>query len=277
MKTTVGILAAAAFFSATAFPSLVGAAPAEPSVIPAKGGEDASTAISPRGQEKHYQEITAETEQLDHDAAADLHAGQYAQAEAEARQSLSLRAGDIAEEVLAASLEAQGKDQEALQQYHVMVIDQKAGYPRVLLPYAQYLLKSGQWAQAAAVYNQALPLLGNGELEKETSHFSPDVPEPLALETAIHLERGQIYNGTFGWAGDTQNVEAMGEYTKALRLAPDNALTNYFYGVGWQKLSPTERTKFGTVQQAKAHLRKAEKVGNANIRAAAKKALKALG
>ena len=69
----------------------------------------------------------------------------------------------------------------------------------------------------------------------------------------------------------------MVEYTKALQLAPDNALINYFYGVGWQKLSPTERAKFGTVQQAKAHLRKAEKVGNANVKAAALRALKALG
>ena len=100
---------------------------------------------------------------LAHDAAIDLHAGNYAQAEAEAREAISigsLTAG-VADEVLAAALEAQGKDQEALQAYWVMVVDQNASYPRVLLPYAQLLLKSGQWAQAVAVYNQTLPTMGN--------------------------------------------------------------------------------------------------------------------
>lgn len=277
MKITVGILAVAAFLSAAAFPSTAGAASAEPSVIPSRGNEDSVTARSPRGQEKHFQAITTEALQLSRDAAADLHAGRYAQAEVEARQSLTLKPGDgVSAEVLAASLEWQGKDQEALQAYQT-VVEHYDRNSRSLLPYAQLLLKSGQWAQAVTVYNRALPILGNDELEKETSHFSPDVPEPVALETAIHLERGQIYNGTFGWAGDSQNVEAMDEYKKALQLAPDNALTNYYYGAGWQKLSPTERVKFGTVQQAKAHLQKAEKVGNANVKAAAEKALKKLG
>lgn len=69
----------------------------------------------------------------------------------------------------------------------------------------------------------------------------------------------------------------MAEYTKALQLAPDNALTNYFYGVGWQRLSPAERAKFGTAQQAKAALQKAVKVGDASVKTAARKALKAMG
>ena len=143
--------------------------------------------------------------------------------------------------------------------------------------------------EALAIYNQALPLLPDvgthtenptvhdGDLIAANSQFSAEVPEPAALATALHVARGMVYNDTMGWAGDTQNKEAMGEYTKALHLAPDNALTNYFYGVGWQKLSPSERVKFGTVQQAKVHLRKAEKVGNASVKAAAAKALKALG
>ena len=271
MKTTVSILAVAALFSAAAISSIAGTAFAAPSITPSIG--DGTGPGFQRGSENYVRAITAETDQLNHAAAVDLHAGRYAQAEAEARQSLSLRDGEIPEEVLAASLEAQGKDEEALQQYHVMVVDQKASYPRVLLPYAQFLLKSGQWAQAAAVYNQMLPSLGNGELEKETSYFSPDVPEPLALATTLHLERGQIFNGTRDWAGNTQNTEAMQEYQKALQLAPDNALTNYFYGVGWQKLSPAERAKFGTAQQAKAALQKAVKTGNATVKKAAQKAL----
>ncbi len=158
-----------------------------------------------------------------------------------------------------------------------MVVDEKAGYPRVLLPFAFLLLKSGQWAQAVAVYNQALPSLGHEELEQITSHFSPDDPQPEALATAIHLERGQLYTDATDWAGELQNTEAMGEYQKALQLAPGNALTNYYYGLGWQKLTPAERVKFGTAQQAKAALQKAAKVGNANVKAAALKALKSAG
>ena len=161
--------------------------------------------------------------------------------------------------------------------------------PRNLLPYAQLLLKSGQWTEALAVYNQALPhlpdigshpetpVVHDGDLMRANSHFSADVPEPAALATALHIARGMVYNVTPSWGGEAQDTEAMAEYGKALQLAPNNALTNYYYGAGWQKLSPTERTKFGTVQQAKAALQKAEKTGNAGVKAAAQKALKELG
>ena len=220
-------------------------------------------------------------------AAIDLHLGNYSQAEKEARQAdaLDLLAG-VPQEVLAAALDAQGKDQEALQAYRLLAA---GGQTRDLLPYAQLLLKSGQWADALAVYNQALPrlpdvgphleatIVHDGDVIRANSHFSPEVPEPMALATAIHIARGMVYNNTPGWAGTGQDTEAMGEYQKALQLAPDNALTNYFYGVGWQRLSPAERVKFGTAQQAKAHLEKAVKVGNASVKAAALKALKSAG
>lgn len=223
-------------------------------------------------------------------AASSLHAGNYAQAEAEARQSISIDSlnSGVSEEVLAAALERQDKDQEALQQYQT-VVEHYDRQPRNLLPYAQLLLKSGQWTEALALYNQVLPRLPDIGMHPETpvvhdsalmkanSRFSVDAPEPAALATAIHIARGMVYNTTPSWAGEAQDTEAMGEYGKALQLAPNNALTNYYYGAGWQKLSPTERVKFGTVQQAKAHLQKAVKTGNANVKAAAQKALKELG
>ena len=275
MKANTYILGVVAVFSIAALASVPGAALAEPSTIPSQG--DGTGPGFQRGQEKNFRAKAGEAQQLAHDAAVNLHVGRYAQAEIEARQSLALNSGNgVPAEILAATLEAQGKDQEALEQYQ-KVVEHYDKQSRNLLPYAQLLLKSGKWAEAVAVYNQALPSLGDDELEKRTSHFSPDVAEPLALEIALHLERGQIYNGTRGWAGDTQNTEAMAEYGKALQLAPNNALTNYYYGAGWQKLSPTERTKFGTVQQAKTHLQKAVKTGNADVKAAAQKALKELG
>lgn len=228
--------------------------------------------------------------QLNQDAAAALHSGRYADAESDAQESIQASPifCGVPKEILAESLDAQGRSQEALQVYKT-IIKRFDRQPRNLLPYAQLLLKSGQWTEALAVYNQALPhlpdigshpetpVVHDGDLMRANSHFSADVPEPAALATALHIARGMVYNVTPSWVGEAQDTEAMAEYGKALQLAPNNALTNYYYGAGWQKLSPTERTKFGTVQQAKAALQKAEKTGNAGVKAAAQKALKELG
>ena len=249
-------------------------APASPGVILVMPGNGGSSSPTPEELA-----LMQQSREMYRDAARALYAGRYAEAEAEARESIALRphSSGVDEEILAAALDAQGEDREALQQYQV-VVEHVSGNPRNLLPYALLLLKSGQWAQAVVVYDQAVSQFPTGtSLAPVETHFSPDVPEPTALALALHIELGRLYNAGTSWGGETQNTEAMAEYTKALQLAPDSALTNYYYGVGWQRLTPAERAKFGTVQQAKAHLRKAEKVGNANIRAAAKKALKALG
>lgn len=210
-------------------------------------------------------------------AAASLHAGRDAQAEAEARQALSLDPfSGVGQEVLAAALDAQGKEQEALQLYHVIVVDQKNDQPRNLVPYALLLLKSGQWAQAVAVYNAALPRLANGEIMRANSHFSPDVPEPMALAVAIHIGRGLTYEAASDWAGESQHKEMMAEFGKALQLAPDSDLANYHYGFGWQNLDPKERAKMGGIQQAKAALQKAILLGKGDLKKAAEKVLKDL-
>jgi len=218
-------------------------------------------------------------------AAASLHAGHYAQAEAESRQALSIDPFDgVAQEVLAAALDAQGQEQEAFQLYHVIVVDQKDDQPRNLVPYALLLLKSGQWEQAVAVYNQALPHLGDKELTdlgyadliQATRHFSPDVPQPVALAAALHIARGLTYSGQCGWADAPQNTEALAEFGKALQLAPYSPLANYYYGSGWQQLSPAERARIGSFQQAKAALQKAILLGKGDLKKAAQKALKDL-
>jgi len=279
MKISISLLVTAALLPVAGF------ALAAPSVNPARGGYDGSGPIF----NKEWQAKTAEAGQLGHDAAVGLRLGNYAQAVAEAREALSLNPGDgVAAEVLAAALEGQGKDREALAAYQT-VVEHHDKHPRNLLPYAQLLLRSGKWAEALAVYNQALPLIPDvgthpetpvvhdGDLMRANSQFSPDAPEPAALATALHIARGMVFNVTPSWGGEAQNTEAMAEYGKALQLAPNNALTNYYYGAGWQMLSPTERTKFGTGQQARAHLQKAVKTGNANVKAAARRMLKQLG
>ena len=205
-----------------------------------------------------------------------LHAGRYAEAVAQARQALSVEPGDsVPEEVLAAALDAQGKEQEAYQEYHKMVVDEKAQYTRVLLPYALLLLKSGQWGQAVTVYNQAIAQFSEKDLLRANSHFSPDVPEPAALAVAIHIAKGVTYNAGNDWAGESHK-EMMAEFSKALQLAPDADLANYYYGFGWRNLDPKERTKIGSVQQAKAALQKAVLLGKGDVKKAAQKVLKDL-
>ena len=182
----------------------------------------------------------------------------------------------VAEEVLAASLEAQGEDHQALEEYHKMVVDGGAKYPRVLVPYAQLLLKSGKWAEAVAVYNfdPGKPKPGSDLPDWAEGRFSPDVPKPRAFAVALHIARGQIYSNTPDWAGERQNTEAMAEYEKALALEPDSARANFFYGFGWKRLSPDERGKYGTEQQAKAALLKAVRIGKGDVKKAAEKELR---
>ena len=203
-----------------------------------------------------------------------LHAGKYAEAEATERRSIALcpfHTG-VPEEVLAQALDAQGKEQEALRVYQELVTDRQ---PRNLLPYALLLLKSGQWAQAVATYNQGIALYSERDPVWANPRFLSDVPEPTALAVAIHIERGRLFNGAPDWAGEGQNTEALAEYAKALQLAPDSDLANYYYGVGWQQLSPAERAKAGgNEQQAKAALQKAMRLGKAPVKKAAQKALK---
>lgn len=219
-------------------------------------------------------------------AATSLHNGDYAYAVVQARQSLSIDANSagVSKEVLAAALAAQGKDKEALEAYRD-VVEHYDTHPRSLLPLAQLLLKSGQWTQALALYNRVLPnlpdvgphleavVVHDSDAMQASSHFSAAAPDPVGLATAIHIARGLVYNSTSGWAGASQDTEAMAEYAKAFQLAPNNALTNYYYGVGWQKLAPAERAKFGDAQQAKAALEKAVKLGKPDVKAAAQKAL----
>ena len=221
-----------ALFAATAaLFSPAGIAFATPSVVPPSTGDGSgltftsprqtiprqtlSPAISHRSApiRPEAQEAARESFHRASTAAADLHAGRYAQSETEAREALSVDSTDgVAEEVLAAALDAQGKEAEALQQYQIVTTHDDS-QPRNLLPYALLLLKSGQWVQAVTLYNQVLPrvpdvgphledpIVHDGDLIRANSRFISDVPEPTALATALHLVLGMNYNATCNWGG----------------------------------------------------------------------------
>ena len=80
----------------------------------------------------------------------------------------------------------------------------------------------------------------------------------------------------FGQDNEEKNQAAMREYAAALSLEPNWDLANYYYGYGWQQLSPAERAHLGLAQEAKAQeaLHKAVKIGKGLVKAAAQKALR---
>jgi len=128
--------------------------------------------------------------QLDENALAALRAGQYASAEDNARQCIELgQDSGLAQEILASSLYAQGKSQAALQAYKE-IADAGGKFPRNLIPYALLLLKSGQWAKAVTVYNQARNGVGDDSLPQLEGPFSIETPQPRELEAAIHIAQG---------------------------------------------------------------------------------------
>lgn len=204
--------------------------------------------------------------------------GHYSEAEQDFRAALAVEGWNVnAYPGLAESLAAQGKTEQALRVYRSLVYQYPANLSsaaqtmRTLMRFASLLSQTGQWEEAVSVYENGLPKGNFTEASKLDARFDLRHPMPLQLQALSHIAVG------LEQSSHADNDTAFAEYDKGLRLAPDNALTNYFYGAGWQKLSPTERAKFGTVQQAKAHLQKAVKTGNADVKAAAQKALKELG
>ncbi len=208
-------------------------------------------------------------------AAISLRAGRYADAEAAAREALSLPISPpdgAVEEVLASALDAQGKDQEALQQYQT-VVEHYDKQPRNLLPYALLLLKSGQWEQALAAYNYDNP--HPDQPGPAGGPFSPDIPQPKELAVALRIALGNCYTYTPDWTGASQTRQAMAEYKKALALDPDSARANYYYGYGWQHLALKGQARASLAPQAKAALQKAAKLGEGDVKKNAEEALKA--
>ncbi len=215
-------------------------------------------------------------------AKASLQAGNYAQAEQGFRAAIADDWGDGPYIGLAETLVAEGRTVEALQTYYAYFHPAVGSFqgggtidPKVNLEYALLLNQNGQWMEAVDHYNAALPDLVKWDY-KASLRFDAAAPQPAALAAAAHIGLG-LYDNVIEFSEPGGNTKALQEYNAALRLAPDWDAANYYYGYGWQHLSPTERAKFGTMQQAKAHLQKAEKTGNANVKAAAQKVLKALG
>jgi tetratricopeptide (TPR) repeat protein len=176
--------------------------------------------------------------QLEADGHAALNSGKFALAESDARKAMaSGRSGyGIGVALLASSLNAEGKKQEAIKTYSD-IATAGSNDPHVLLPYALLLLKGGQWAKALEVYNKALPQVGSflfdgHDLLVDNNDFSADNPQPVELETDIRIALGFTGIDDFGIPDTKGYSRAFAEYSEALRLSPDSPLANLAYAKG---------------------------------------------
>lgn len=177
--------------------------------------------------------------QLAQDANAEMEAGQFATAETDARQSLAL--GGIPDQVaglaLAGSLTAQHKDKEALGVF-AKLTSSDYWLPQGLLPYSLLLLKHGQWPEALSVYKRAIVHVGNGGFSNEghllvdDGDFSADTPQPVALETDIHIAMGFFRVDDLGRFGTATYHPWLAEFQEARKLSPDSPLANLAYAKG---------------------------------------------
>ena len=151
--------------------------------------------------------------------------GQYAAAEATFREALALwpdRGTPYAG--LAEALDAQGREQDALAAYRTLfdrfaMLDSAVNETRTKMGYAIALSRAGQWAEAVAVYEKALPDSDGYFGPKIDTHFDPRVPMPSQLQALAHVASGAQYNGN-------DPRRAFLHYAQALRLDPDSPFTN---------------------------------------------------
>jgi tetratricopeptide (TPR) repeat protein len=128
-------------------------------------------------------------------------AGNYASAILDAKRVLAIPIGNhdsTAETVLAYSLMALDKDQDALNEYGQMYLrgDRESGD---LLQYALLLLKHGQWSNALDAYERALKWLDSDKIKEHErlladNTFSHDNPQPKKLKADIYIAIGMSAN-----------------------------------------------------------------------------------
>ena len=205
--------------------------------------------------------------------------GNYEAAESDFKAAkLLMEENFAADRGLAEALTGEGNSEEAVQVYQTLLtpnphigssITQEV---RTQMGFAIVLSRTGRWQEAVAVYEKALPTASHfGDAPKIDIHFDPQVPMPAQLQALAHVAIGIEYTGY----SDTER--AFSEYEKAIQSDPNSAFTNYYYGYGWHSLDPKDQVRITHAQQAQAALEKAVKIGNADVKAAAAKALKNAG
>ncbi len=139
------------------------------------------------------------------------------------------------------------------------------------MKYALLLTLTGQETEARARYMEAARLLP-GRLHPEAALTADDgTPVSTArFQSAVHLALGVMGSER---DGGEQN---MTEFEQALKLAPDSAAANYYYGYGWKRLDLQSKTRLADAPVAKAALQKAAQADDAAVKKAAGDELRGL-
>lgn len=179
---------------------------------------------------------------LIHAGAQALHDGNYALAESNARQAITIGPdAGFGSELLAQTLDAEGKETEALQEYKSMV---NAGdnHREDLLSFSLLALKAGRWADAVKAYDKAIPPLTGADLAsaakgsksdtydlRAENNFSIDNPQATALLSAAHTGLGILLSMHSDLAGNDQDDLAVKHFKAASDLSPDSELVKRYY------------------------------------------------
>ncbi len=157
---------------------------------------------------------------------------------------------------LAEALGSQNKTSEAIEVYRLLLSpvnvtrNNCSGDPLFMMNFAALLNQTGQYDEAARIAGKALAGDSDSMFMLSQLRFDPKNPRQDQFQAAVFVLQG------FRYGSDGENKSAMGEYEKAMRIAPDLEVAYYYYGLGRQKLSPAERKQYVTAQQAKTALKK---------------------
>lgn len=220
--------------------------------------------------------------QLDWLAAKDLDAGDYADAEVQAREAENIGVVGDRNDILAQALEAEGKYSDAL-----AVDEEKFGPDEAnrssseLLRYSQLLLIAGRNKESLTAFELALPhiqdlgirhagsAINDGALVKANALINGGPTGTQEFAAAIHVARG-ICDNNANYASDGfGNNRAIKQYTAALALEPTSGFVNYYYACGLEQL--------GRKDDARAAFAKTIMLSDGDINNAAHERLADLG
>lgn len=140
------------------------------------------------------------------------------------------------------------------------------------MKYALLLSQTGQGAEAVTIYKKALPRVPDAStLGLDVSLISGTLT-PAEFQAAAHIALGLCATFSGDSAGGCHE-KAMSEFDVARRLQPDSALTNYYYGYGWQQLDPKSPARRANAPQAKVAFQQAAAYGEGDVKKAAEQAL----
>ncbi len=244
-------------------------------------------------QRAHVEAVHARVNDLERAGAKALHEGDFAAAEADFRESVSITPAPNTYYELAEALTGQGRVAEAIAAYrggiygppYTVAIQNDiavhgqfnpnartcpgGGAEASWMKYALLLSQTDQGAEAIAIYKKALPQVPDANHPGMGLSLDSDTPSPETFQAAAHIALGLCV--TFSGAGHDQ---AMSEFDVARRLRPDLPLTNYYFGYGWKQLDLKGVARQAYAAQAKAAFQQAAAFGEGDVKKAAEEALK---